>query len=53
MEDPDKMGLRLVAAYPKALRINKASKEYKLKGPQEVLYFFEVTQKHEVTQKAI
>lgn len=40
--NPDKMGLKLIAAYPKALRINKASKEYKLKGPQEVLYFFEV-----------
>ena len=40
--NPDKMGLKLVAAYPKALRINEASREFKLKGPQEVLYFFEV-----------
>jgi 4-amino-4-deoxy-L-arabinose transferase-like glycosyltransferase len=40
--NPDKIGLKLVAAYSKALRINKVSREYKLKGPQEVLYFFEV-----------
>ena len=43
--DPDKLGLKLIAAYPKALRINEESREYKLKGPQEVLYFYEVTQK--------
>ena len=40
--DPDKLGLQLIAAYPKALRINYESREYKLKGPQEVLYFYEV-----------
>jgi 4-amino-4-deoxy-L-arabinose transferase-like glycosyltransferase len=43
--NPDKLGLELVAAYPKALRINEKSREFKLKGPQEVLYFYEVTQK--------
>jgi 4-amino-4-deoxy-L-arabinose transferase-like glycosyltransferase len=43
--NPDKLGLQLVAAYPKALRINKESREFKLKGPQEVLYLYEVTQK--------
>ncbi len=41
--DADKLGLKLVAAYPKAMRINYQSREYKLKGPQEVLYFFELT----------
>ena len=40
--DADKLGLELVAAYPKALRINEESREFKLKGPQEVLYFFEL-----------
>ena len=40
--DPDKLGLKLIAAYPKALRINKESREFKLKGPQEVLYLFEI-----------
>lgn len=42
--DPVKMGLKLMAVYPKALRINYESREYKLKGPQEVLYFYEVAQ---------
>ena len=41
--DADKLGLKLIAAYSKALRINEESREFKLKGPQEVLYFFEVT----------
>ena len=41
--DADKLGLELVAAYPKALRINEESREFKLKGPQEVLYFFELS----------
>ncbi|MCX6705960.1 MAG: hypothetical protein NTV24_02535, partial [Candidatus Woesebacteria bacterium] len=41
--DADKLGLELVAVYPKALRINEESREFKLKGPQEVLYFFELS----------
>jgi hypothetical protein len=40
-ETPDKLGLRLVAEYPKALR-RLGSREYQMYGPQEVLYFFEV-----------
>lgn len=43
--DPDKLGLKLLAAYPKALRREQDSKEYIQKGPQEVLYLYEVTQK--------
>jgi len=40
--DPDKLGLKLVACYPKAPRRDKKSKEFYLKGPQEVLLFFEL-----------
>lgn len=43
--DPDKLGLELIAAYPKALRINHQSKEYSIKGPQEVLFFYKLTNK--------
>ncbi|HJX02072.1 MAG TPA: glycosyltransferase family 39 protein [Candidatus Humimicrobiaceae bacterium] len=39
--DPEEMNLKLVSAYPKALR-TKENKEYDIFGPQEVLYFFEV-----------
>jgi 4-amino-4-deoxy-L-arabinose transferase-like glycosyltransferase len=40
--NPEKMGLKLIASYPKAPRRVITSKEYIVKGPQEVLYFFEV-----------
>jgi 4-amino-4-deoxy-L-arabinose transferase-like glycosyltransferase len=40
--DPDKLGVKLVAAYPKALRV-PGTMEYENNGPQETLYFFEVT----------
>ena len=40
-EDPDKLGLRLIAVYPKALR-PPGDREYLLKGPQEALLFFEL-----------
>ena len=39
--DPDKLGLTLLAAYPKALR-PPGDREFFLKGPQEILYFFEL-----------
>ncbi|OGM21918.1 hypothetical protein A2863_04715 [Candidatus Woesebacteria bacterium RIFCSPHIGHO2_01_FULL_38_9b] len=39
--EPQDMGLEIVAAYPKALRL-EGTKEYNLNGPQEVLYLFEV-----------
>ena len=39
--NPEEMNLKLVSAYPKALR-TKENKEYDIFGPQEVLYFFEV-----------
>ncbi len=39
--DPEKLGLKLISSYPKALR-RVGSNEYKAYGPQEVLYFFEV-----------
>jgi hypothetical protein len=41
IETPENLGLKLIAAYPKALRY-EGSREYNLMGPQEVLYFFEV-----------
>lgn len=40
--DIEKLGLKLIAAYPKSLRREKGSREYILKGPQEILYFFEL-----------
>jgi len=40
--DPDKLGLKLIASYPKVARRDKTSKEYITKGPQEVLLFFEL-----------
>jgi hypothetical protein len=39
--DPKEMGLKLVSAYPKAIRTME-NKEYFLLGPQEVLFLFEV-----------
>ena len=39
--DPEKLGLKLIAAYPKALR-TEGTKEYIIYGPQEALLFFEV-----------
>lgn len=39
--DPEKLGLKLIAAYPKALR-SEGTKEYIIYGPQEALLFFEV-----------
>ena len=39
--DPQSLGLKLIASYPKPLRTTE-NKEYYLYGPQEVLYFFEV-----------
>lgn len=41
--DADELGLKLIAAYPKALR-EKESREFNLHGPQEVLLFFEITE---------
>ena len=41
VEDPDKIGLDLIASFPKALR-KVGSIEYERMGPQEILYFFEV-----------
>lgn len=38
------LGLILIGAYPKALRV-EGTKEFSLLGPQEVLYFFELTDK--------
>lgn len=40
----EKLGLTLIAAYPKAFR-KVGSREYNLYGPQEVLYLFEVSQR--------
>jgi hypothetical protein len=40
--DPDKLGLKLIAAYSKALRTT-GTHEHSLYGPQEVLYLFEVS----------
>lgn len=40
--DPDKLGLKLIADYPKAPRLAKDTREYIQKGPQEFLYFFEL-----------
>lgn len=42
VEDPVKIGLKLISSYPKPPR-RMESMEYRLYGPQEVLYFFEVT----------
>ena len=39
--DPEKLGLELIGAYPKALR-TEGTKEYIIYGPQEALLFFEV-----------
>jgi len=39
--DPEKLGLKLIAQYPKALR-RIGSGEYASYGPQEILYFFEL-----------
>ncbi|KKR11442.1 MAG: hypothetical protein UT39_C0007G0007 [Candidatus Woesebacteria bacterium GW2011_GWA1_39_21] len=39
--DPNKMGLKLIASYPKPLRTIGTS-DYIKYGPQETLYFFEV-----------
>ncbi|MBI4157477.1 glycosyltransferase family 39 protein [Candidatus Woesebacteria bacterium] len=39
--DPEKLGLELIALYPKALR-SEGTKEYTIYGPQEALLFFEV-----------
>ena len=39
--DPERLGLKLIAAYPKALR-TEGTKEYIIYGPQEALLFFEV-----------
>ena len=40
-ENPDSMGLELLASFSKALRV-PGSREYNLNGPQEVLYLFDV-----------
>ena len=40
--DPQKLGLTLIAAYPKAFR-TLGTRDYSLYGPRETLYFFEVT----------
>lgn len=45
IKDPMSAGLKLIAAYPKALRREKQSMEYTHFGPQETLYLFEVTSK--------
>lgn len=42
IESPDKLGLKLIAEYKKGLR-TEGSIEYDRHGPQESLYFFEVT----------
>ncbi len=44
--DWEKIGLKLIAAYPKAMRREKATHEYLWYGPQETLYLFEVTSYH-------
>jgi len=38
--DPDKMGLKLISSFPKISR-EVGSRDYKINGPQEFLYFFE------------
>ncbi len=43
ISNPLGVGLKLIAAYPKALRLDKTSSQYKTLGPQETLYLFEVT----------
>jgi len=40
--DPEKAGLELLAAYPKALRL-EGTREYNTLGPRDTLLFFEVT----------
>lgn len=40
--DPDLMGLELIAEYPKPERKEKDTRQYVQKGPQEVLFLFEV-----------
>ncbi|HEX6977582.1 MAG TPA: glycosyltransferase family 39 protein [Patescibacteria group bacterium] len=40
--NPESKGLRLIAAYPKAFRLDKNAKEYKNLGPRETLYLFEL-----------
>lgn len=41
--DPDKLGLKLIAEYPKVPRATD-TREYYTKGPQEFLYLYEVDQ---------
>ncbi len=43
-ENYQKLGLKLIASYPKALRREKQSREYILYGPQESLLFFEIVE---------
>jgi hypothetical protein len=45
--DPNEMGLKLLAVYPKAFR-TPATKEYTLYGPRESLYFFEVVKSNQI-----
>jgi len=42
--DPEELGLELISAYPKALRL-KGTREFNTKGPQESLLFFKVVDK--------
>ena len=42
--DPEKLGLEVIAAYPKAFR-EEGTREYNTLGPRETLYLFEVTEK--------
>ena len=41
--DPQELGLKVIAAYPKAFR-PEGLKEYVVHGPRDTLYLFEVTQ---------
>lgn len=41
-KSPDSLGLKIIAAYPKAFR-KEGTREYNLYGPRENLYFLEVT----------
>lgn len=43
--DADQMGLKLVASYPKAKRLETDSREAILYGERDYLYFFEVTER--------
>ncbi len=42
LTNPESAGLRLIAAYPKAFRLDKNAKEYKNLGSRETLYLFEL-----------